>query len=360
MVARAGTVPLTIQPPVKVFDLDDCVGQRSETFRFYLVDGITGENKGEIHPVRDSPATLRHDAGRTIPRSLRIVLNTVDVDIFDPIRDRVLVYMSIGGGTYPLGRYMASDPSALRTTAGLLTTVQMVDEMFRIDQKIDAGFASLSNATVMAVVLDLLETVVHPPVSDIEASAFIATGGWSIGTNRGQILEALATQGDYLRPWMNHNNVFRMIRTFDPATAVPTFDYDTYKRVLRDSEIVTNDLLDAPNRFVVTSNNGSDFPIVGTADIPLTAPHSIPNRGFVVVDVDSIQLTSQTQAQAIAEGRAATASVLERTTLSTPPDPRHDGWDVILWQGVNWLETGWSMELEPGGEMTHELQRAYL
>lgn len=359
MVARAGTVPLTIEPPVKVFDLDDCVGQRSETFLFYLVDGITGENKGEIHPVRDNPATLRHDANRTIPRSLRLTLNTTDVQIFDPIRDRILVYMSIGGGTYPLGRYMPTDPSALRTTAGLLTTVQCVDEMFRIDQRISEGFGPVEGTAVMSTVLDLLQTVNDPPVTDMEASAYGATGGWSIGTNRGQILESLAMQGDYLRPWMNHYNVFRMIRTFDPAQAVPTFDFDTYKRVLRDSEIVTNDLLEAPNRFIVTSNSGSGLPIVGTADIPVNAPHSIPNRGFVIPDVQTMQLTSESQAQAIANGLAVTASVLERTTLATPPDPRHDGWDVILWQGANWLETGWSMECIAGGEMTHELQRAY-
>lgn len=348
---------LVTTPVTSVLDLDECVGQRSATFVFYLVDGVTGENKGEIHPLRDRPARLSHSADRTIPRTLNLLLGNTDTLLLDPVRDRILPYMRIGGADYPLGRYMASDPTSVLSTGGYTTTVQCVDEMFRIDQKISGGFTAIGS--VMSAVLDLLATVLDPPVIKIEASGFGATGGWSIGAGRGQILDALTTQGDYLRPWIDNSGAFRMVRTFDPARAVPTFDFDLYKRVLRESIAVSNDLLDAPNRFIVTSNSGGKDPISASSDIPNNAPHSIPNRGFVVVQTTDIQLTSQGQAQAIADGLSTTAVVLERATLSTPPDPRHDGWDVILWQGVNWLETGWSMECVEGGEMVHNLRRAY-
>ena len=356
-IPRVGTVALTTQPPNRSFDLDDCIGQRSATFRFDWIDGITGENLGQLYPLRDPGARLQHNADRTIPRTLRLALGAADSAAIDVIRDRVLPYMEIGGGSYPLGRYMVSSAVPLLTTSGDVTSLQLTDEMFRVDQKIDRGFAP--SGTVMASILDLIDTVQDPPVTDIEPSVYAATGGWSIGAGRGQILDALGTQGDYLKPWMNHYGVLRMIRTFDPAAAVPTFDFDYYKRVLRGSATVGNDLLDAPNRFVVTSNGGGDSVISASSDIPVTAPHSIPNRGFVVVETTNLQLTSQNQAQAIADGLATTATVLEHASVSTPPDPRHDGWDVILWRGVQWLETGWSMDMIEGGEMTHELQRAY-
>jgi hypothetical protein len=284
-------------------------------------------------------------------------LGVTDSALIDAGRDRVLPYMEIGGGAYQLGRYMFSDTTPMLTTAGYLTSCQLTDEMFRVDQKIFQGFEPAS--TVMESIVLLVQGVENPPVMDIAASGYIATGGWSIGAGRGQILEALATQGDYLRAWMNNAGVMRMIRSFDPAQAVPTFDFDYYKRVLRDAPVITNDLLDAPNRFVVTSNSGSGAPVFGSADVPVTAPNSIPNRGFVIPDVRNIQLTSTGQAQAIANGLATTALVLEHATVSTPPDPRHDGWDVILWQGVNWLETAWTMQMIEGGEMTHTLRKAY-
>lgn len=356
-IPRVGTVALTTQAPNRSFDLDDCIGQRTATFRFDWVNGVTGENKGQLYPLRDPGARLQHNADRTIPRTMRLTLGAEDSAAIDVITDRVLPYMEIGGGSYPLGRYMVSSALPLLTTSGDITSLQLTDEMFRVDQKIDRGFAPAG--TVMGSIIDLIATVQDPPTIDIEPSEYIVTGGWSIGAGRGQILDALATQGDYLRPWMNHGGELRMIRTFDPAAVVPTFDFDYYKRVLRGTATVGNDLLDAPNRFVVTSNAGHDEVISASADIPVNAPNSIPNRGFVVVDARNLQLTAQGQAQAIADGLATTATVLEHASVSTPPDPRHDGWDVIMWRGVQWLETGWSLDMIEGGEMTHELQRAY-
>lgn len=352
----------TTNPADEWLDLDDTIGQRSATFQFLLEDGVSGLNKGEIHPLQDSPATINHDAGRTIPRTMRLAFGVDDTALIDPLVDRILPYMLLTGyDPFPLGRFMVSDASELTSTGGNPSTMQLVDEMFIIDQEITAGFAPLLPESVMATILNLLALVdsEHPVISELEPSPFNTTGSWTIGTSRGQILEALATQGDYLRPWMDHFGVFRMRRTFDAAAAVAQFDYDTHHLVIRDTILTSTDLLTAPNRFVVTSNGGgNEIPITATADIPATAPHSIGRRGFVIAKSESFQIDSQEQAQAIANGLARTP-VFEHTTLSTPPDPRHDGYDVVVWQGAQWLETGWSMELQEGGEMTHDLVRAY-
>ena len=45
---------------------------------------------------------------------------------------------------------------------------------------------------------------------------------------------------------------------------------------------------------------------------------------------------------------------------STIPDPRHDGYDVIRWQGFNWLELGWSLPMIEGSSMSHTLRKSYL
>jgi hypothetical protein len=93
--------------------------------------------------------------------------------------------------------------------------------------------------------------------------------------------------------------------------------------------------------------------------VPNSAPHSIQNRGFVIADVINIQLTTRAQANAVARNIAVTQRIVERVELTTPPDPRHDSYDVVRWDGSLWLEVSWSMTLVEGGAMRHVLQRIF-
>ncbi len=83
-------------------------------------------------------------------------------------------------------------------------------------------------------------------------------------------------------------------------------------------------------------------------------------RGFYITQAQTLQMFNADQAQAVATGLANRFTVFETTTLNTPPDPRHDSYDVIFWLGSLWLELGWSMTLTPGGVMGHTLRKAYM
>lgn len=163
-------------------------------------------------------------------------------------------------------------------------------------------------------------------------------------------------------PWFDNTNVMRFIRSFDPATAIPTFDFDSGNKVMRDPPpIETDDLLGAANRFVVVSNGSTvtTSPIVGSYDVPSSAPHSIANRGFVISKTIDRQVEDVGQAQAIAANLGQRQTIFERVELTTAPDPRHDSYDVILWQGEKWLETAWSLPLIEGGKMRHTARKTY-
>ena len=348
-----------------ILDLEPWVGQRQATFRFDLSDGVTGQKLGQLTPLRE--ANLSHDTQRTIKRSLSLSLGVVDTAAINPITDRVSVFMVFpSGAEYPLGRYMFTDASrqvftsgiASAHTAGGLATVTMGDEMFLVDQQITKGITSVNNS-ISSTIQTVLEDVGVD--FEMEASPFLGAESWAIGTNRGSILEALALTGDYFSPWFGNDYKLHFIRSFDPSSRVPDFDLDDGNNVLRDSIVETDDLITAPNRFVVISNasNNPDLEIVATADVPPNAPHSIPNRGFIVPSVISLQVTDSTQAQAVATGLANRQTVFERVTLTTAPDPRYDSYDVVRWQEQNWLELAWSMQLVEGGTMTHLLRKSY-
>lgn len=344
-------------------DMLPWIGQRQATFRFELFDRPTGISKGVIQPLRDSAPTLSHDTGRTIKRTLTLEFGKEDQARIDPIRDRISITMLIGGEEYPLGRYMPVDYTRARFSSGVLPTASMADEMFIVDQELDRGFSAQQTVDLS------IETLLKPLVSaglitaEVEGSGLPATGSWAAGTSRAKVLEDLAVQGGYFSPWMDNNGILRMIRAFDPADKLPDFDLDAGSRVIQGTIAETDDLLSAPNLFVVISNGaqggGAAVPVVGTYAVPNSAPHSIVNRGFTIPQVQDIQLTSQNQAQVAARTIGLSSIVYERAELDTVPDPRHDSYDVIRWQEELWLELGWTMKLAEGGEMRHTLRKVY-
>lgn len=351
-----GSIPLTTLGNSPLFDLPAGRGQRTATFRFALTNGVTGEVLGDIHPLRG--ATLTHDTSRTVKRQLGLALGKVDTAAVNPLTDRVNVYMAIAGVEYPLGRYMFVDASRNVFTAGRLGNMQLADEMFLVDQQITSGV----NGVGKSVLTTIVDTVGDLPVDLLaEPSPFDSVQAWGIGTGRGQILEALAVAGDYWSPWFDNNGILRFVRTFDPAAQVPDIDFDDGFHVVQASILETDDLLTAPNTFIVISNAGGDnsVPVVGTATVPPSAPHSVPRRGFAIAAVYDLQVVDPITATAVAQGLAQRQTIFERVTVATPPDPRHDSYNVIQWQGDLWLELGWSMRLEEGGVMTHMMRRSY-
>lgn len=338
------------------FDLSDGTGQRSATFRFELVDGVTGGKIADITPIRGG--TLTHDTTKTIKRSLNVILGVSDSSIVDPVNNRIDPYMVLPNGIeYRLGRYVFTDNSRQFFTSGRISNVSLVDEMLIVDQQVETGISG-DNRVVDAVIQETMADFKF--ILNIEGTPYSTVQSWGAGTNRGSILQALALNGDYFSPWFDFERKLNFIRSFDPARVPATFDYDAGNQVLRAGIVETDDLLIAPNRFVVISNtNTGDTPVFATADVPDSAPHSISKRGFVVPSVQDMSANDEFQAQAIANNLSLRQTVFERVTLQTPPDPRHDSYDVITWQRERWLELAWTMQLEEGAPMTHVLRKAY-
>jgi hypothetical protein len=340
-----------------ILDLAPWVGQRRSTFRFDLTNGVTGENLGEITPIRG--ASLTHDTSRTIKRQLHIALGKIDSAAINPITDRIDVTMVLANGDeWPLGRYMFTDESHTVFTSGKLSDVVLNDEMFLVDQVITSGVAT-TNYTVIEVIKQVLDNL--PVTYTVEPSPFFSTQSWGIGVNRGQVIEALAVVGDYFSPWFGNDKKMHFIRSFDPATRVPDFDLDAGNQVIRAGIVESANVLTAPNRFVVMSNSSLNpgKAAVGIADVPPTAPHSIANRGFVIANVQTLQLVDGTQASAVASNLANRQTIFETTTLTTAPDPRYDSYNVVKWRDELWLDLGWSMTLAEGSSMRHSLRKSY-
>ena len=349
---------LTTFPHDPLLDLDPWVGQRQCTFRFALSDAVSGEQLGNITPIRN--ASLTHDTTRTIKRQLTLALGVADTAAINPISERVDVFMVFPSGVeYPLGRYMFTDASRQVFTSGKLGDMALNDEMFLVDQQITVGLSGVGKG-VSTVIQEALAGL--PVDYDLAASPYLSADAWGLGTGRGQVLEALAVSGDYFSPWFGNDARMHFIRTFYPTNAVADFDFDAGNKVMREGILENDDLLVAPNTFIVVSNAAADpsLEVVGRYDVPPSAPHSLARRGFVIAQVENLQVADADQARAVARGIGIRQTVFERVSLTTAPDPRHDSYNVVVWQGEKWLELAWSMALVEGGTMNHLLRKGYV
>jgi hypothetical protein len=340
-----------------LLDLDAGIGQRQSTFTFTLIDGVTKGPIATLHPIRTG--SLRHDTGLTIKRTLSLTLGVADSALVDPVNNRIDLAMKLQDGSlYPLGRYVFTSASRQQFSSGNINSVNLVDEMFIVDQQIDTAIGG-NFQPVPTVIQQVLQglNVTHT----MEGTPFQSSQAWAAGASRGQILGALALAGDYFSPWFDNEGILRFIRSFDPANQPPTFDFDAGNSVTQDGVTQTDDLLTAPNRFTVISNAAanSTVPVFGSSDVPDSAPHSIANRGFVVSSVVDTQVADSLHAAAVAKNLARRQTVFERVSIVTAIDPRHDSYDVIIWNGQKWLEIAWDMALADGGLMTHLLRKAY-
>lgn len=350
-------VALTNFVPDPLLDLEPWVGQRQATFKFFVTDAVTNKVLGEITPLRN--ANLTHDSGSLIKRTLRMELGKTDAAAINPVSDRVQVYMKFPDGTeYPLGKYMFADASLTRYTSGTLGQYNLNDEMFLVDQEIGTAINGVGIAAQ-----DLIARVVQglPIKLSVAASPYLNNSSWDFSTSRGSILESLSVVGDYFSPWFANDGKLTFIRTFDPARKVYDLDFDLGNKVLREGIVETSDLLTAPNVIIVVSNSNQDdtVPVASVAYVSPNAPNSVAKRGFRIPKTYNLQLNDQSQAVAVAAGLAQRNTILEKVTLTTAPDPRHDSYNVIRWRGDPWLELSWSLDLMEGGRMSHVLRKAY-
>jgi hypothetical protein len=357
------------------FDLPEYIGQVGCTYRFDVIEAATGMRRGELHPRRDPAPTLEHDTTATISRKLsNFTLGAEDAERFRPLQDRVEVWLILGDDdrtAFPLGRYIVADRSRAQFSQGLLTPLTLYDEMFIVDQELEAGFNAGGYPADYAI-RQLLDQVPIGPILIEGPTGEAVNQSWGAGTGRGAALTDLATAGGYFKPWFDHLNRLRLIQAFEPGDRLPTFDLDAAPgRVLRDSISFEDDLATAPNRWIVRSNatgiligeEGAEQNEIGAVvaryDVPASAPFSIAQRGFVIAKTVEAQMRTLTAAAIYARTLGVQKSNYERCTLATPPDPRHDAYDVIRFDGQLWLEIGWSLPLISGGAMVHTLRRAY-
>jgi hypothetical protein len=194
-----------------------------------------------------------------------------------------------------------------------------------------------------------------------------ALGGaatWAMGRETWvRVLNDLAAVAGFNSGYFDNAGTYRLRRA--PAAhddTLPDFDYDSPPRVYADSIVESEATIESPNRYVVIGTSGNQTtPVVGVWDVPADAPHSYEKRGYRVVSMAERQGLSLADATEAARTKGLQdADTYQWASFAAAPDPRHDTYNVIRWQGALWREQGWNLPLQAGAEHRHELRRSYI
>lgn len=331
------------------------------SWRFDLINA----NKviGEIHPTKGE-VSISHDVDGVVMRTLSgIKLDEVESADVDTLNDEVRVYMlDEHGDDNPMGVFRFTGQTQELSSLDPLLHGDMGDRGVLLERSTERFYGVQTQVGIRSTIASVLRDAGITQLS-VDPTAAIVEGsiGWDIGTSYGQILQDLCLLGGYYNPWFDADGICQVKqKVTDLNTApVPVLVYAEGTNILRRTSTLSSDLLAAPNRFIVVSSGPTDYPIVGTYDVPASAPYSIQARGGLVVpDVTSVQgVANVGDAAARAREIAQTKLPFETLSFSSPVDPRHSAFDVVEYLGERWLETVWGMQLVAGGEMTHTLQR---
>lgn len=348
-------------PANPLLDLAPGVGQVASTVRFQVLDRDL-EVVGDVRPLRAE--SIAGKTSGTVKRSLSgFRLDERALRSVDPFKHRIRPWWVLEDGTeWPLGVFVFTDAAARRSTYVDVLETTLLDQDYMLDQGTRFTFGVPAGGAILPAVQEVVGQVRLTNVRWPEGSSAAVADPvvWPAGTSRLKIISDLCNLAGWLPPHFDNNGVLVIRTPPDIDRDAPDHIYSAANsRVIRATIVENDNLLDAPNVYVVVCSGPSDGEIAASASVDPDLPFSVENRRFEIVEVVRVQgLTSTAQAQQMADALAASAGTgFKNVQFDGFADPRHDLFQTVEWEGFVYREVEWSLKLKPGGPHSHTLTR---
>lgn len=321
----------------------------------------------EIHPLSEPAPTISVQQGGAVQRTCRgFELNANEARELDPFKARLQpVWEYEDGSSYNMGVFMLSSPVRLKLEGNTRFQDTLVDQGFALNQPMSYGFGVWSGGRIYDALVRLVEEagIVKYRIDPSDEKVGGAVN-WPIGTVRLQIFKALCELAGFLPPYFD-NDGWLVIRAPSEPTQSDAIEYrvDQSSRIYRGTVAERDNVVDAPNVYIVVSNSPSRTELVGRADVDPRLPHSIPNRGGLevpkVIRMQGVRDTDH--ANRIAQQHASRDPFqLATVQFTSAPDPRHDVFTRVQYEGEIWNEERFDIQTRPGGDHTHSITKQVL
>lgn len=346
----------------KILTWDGVAGRR-DSFRFDILDRALN-HVGSVQPGGDTPVVIDNDTGRPIQRTMSNFVLPSDAGAeFQTAGLRVRPYLVLeNGDSRPLGTFLFTDARKTTDSKGTRFDGSLMDLGFLVDQASTRAFGLDQGDRIAPVIRSILldRGILEAHVIDtgVKIGGPI---GWQPGTSWLQIVNQLCGLAGCLPVFFDAMGEAHVIIAPDPARTDPAIVYESGLNIIDQGIARWDDVLTAPNLFVVVETGLANSPIVGQYAVPASAPNSFYNIG---VEIPLVKNEQGMESQSSAEERARVYSitegvVYEHIAFTGPLDWRHSTFDLLDVLGEKWLERRWSMTLRYDGAMTHEGSKVY-
>ena len=314
------------------------------------------------------PAQLRMDDTSAIKSSL--------TGVFFPdkrvnwLTDSIRPELIIDGTAYPLGIYRPTTVQTVRTETTVLEKIEAFDQCWTLQDYKTTGILSLAQGTnyidaiqslvVQATGLQVIATPTSWTLTEIRED-------WDVGTGYLTIINELLKEINYKEIYFNAQGL-PMLEPFQTPTGANIahiIDGNDVRSLLLPDISRETDIYNKPNSVIVICDNPDKTAVMrATAENRNPdSPLSIPRRGKTVMHVERLNnIASQTELQAYAD-RILNEAMYggEIVELTTGLFPWYGVDDVIALRYDDYqqlaIRKNWTMNLQPGGDMTCTLER---
>jgi hypothetical protein len=344
-------------------------GSRKIRFRYDLLD--KNENKKQ---------TLTSVIGGEVKFSaLNDIKRTASFTIKDDpainwLSDRIQPFVEVlinntSWVEFPLGVFLPSSPTRDDTTGGAIRSVEAYDGLtILIDDKLADIYTVTAGTNIKTAVIAILTGagITKYIIEDTTKTVSIDMQ-YEVGTPKISVINDLLSQINFTPIRVDVNGYFTSNSYISPSLRPIEYTYKddelsvTYRGMQEEL-----DLFDTPNQFIVVRTNSEETPLKSVyTNSNAASPTSTVSRGRTIVDYREIDnISDQSALDSYTQRIAFEASqVYGKLNFETAIMPMHDYYDILKIEygplGVNdkYTETSWSIPLEVGGRMKHEVRK---
>lgn len=357
-------------------------GTRSVRFRYELLDK-NNNFKAELYNVRSG--SIDYGVFNEIRRTAKFTIKEQAAVNIDYMSDRIRPVMVLGMPAlpkktgreakpkseieFPLGIFMLSSPVRNHTDDGITQDVEAYDlSKILHDDSADDMYTVRAGTNYKQAIIEVLRSAGITEYNIEDTDKVVAKDWqWEIGTPKIKIANDLCSSVNFIPVIVDVNGVCTTYTYLLPQARPVDYIYDDSElSIIMKGVSEELDTFSIPNKWIVVRTNSEEEPLrsIYVNDNP-NSPTSTVNRGRVITDYREIEnISDQATLDAHTKRVADNSSqIYGKSKFSTALMPMHDYHDVIDFRysrlGINdkFTETAWSMQLEAGGAMTHEIRK---
>lgn len=328
-----------------------------------------GADYSQIYPIEGAAPTVYLDESKIIRMSLRG--DFVDPgDSVDFLTDRIRPVLIIDGEEHNLGLFLVCSANRVITETQRYISIEAYDQCWLLKTTIipeDLAFAQ--NKTYMYCIKQILDAsgIGLRMIAESSKALTRKREDWMPGANYLTVINDLLDEINYSHVWFDLNGIAIIAPEPDPLSTPVSHvlrEADAKSLLLLDAQ-ESSDYYSAPNVFVVYCANFDKTGVCASAENDdMSSPVSVPRRGRKIYSVTKVKDYPDIATLKDIAQRQANRSILrcENVTVKTGLLPGFNLNDIV---GLEidgsmslCVERGWTMELVPGGTMTHRMERA--